>query len=108
MPSRDRVGFAVVSVPGTGPGVVSPGRSLAANLTASRLALCGSVSGGHQVVLARALGQPKYRHGSSGRGRRRPVTNQMTTTPGNGRRSTTDPDTDSHLACGNTTQCEGI
>jgi hypothetical protein len=37
-----------------------------------------------------------------------PVTNQVTTTPGNGRRSSTPSDTDILPACGNRTQCDAV
>jgi hypothetical protein len=38
----------------------------------------------------------------------KPVTNQVTTTPGNTRRRATRSDTDTRLACGNPTQPDGI
>ena len=37
-----------------------------------------------------------------------PVTNQVTTAPGNGRHNATYPDTGNPPACGNQTSCDGI
>ncbi len=77
-PRRDRVGGAAgMGALGTASGVIRPGRSLIANVTASCLALCGTASGGTRTRW-RALGSSSLNSAaaSSGRGRGRPVTNQ--------------------------------